>query len=262
MARSNKQRSLSHFAAFSRFDRSQETIVLLETFRQHPAWSTVTLFKSDSTHLLKAKKAIPPDVEILLFPLIDFIYKTCDKRLHYYRHERVSVPARMASDIVQKRHCELADDGILEQGAYAIPYDKETCAPLEEALEKTISPVQNDAAPAMTKRYLVTVKGGHVGTHRYYPITLPILAVSMEDASQKAILLPRVKHKSLQDVLAVLEVDEETLLAQCQANRENPYFTFTSDYVAKSWLQEHRHELMDDGSTGPTETRRHRRRKR
>jgi predicted HAD superfamily hydrolase len=114
----------------------------------------------------------------------------------------------------------------------------------------------------MTKRYLVTVKGGHVGTHRYYPITLPILAVSMEDASQKAILLPRVKHKSLQDVLAVLEVDEETLLAQCQANRENPYFTFTSDYVAKSWLQEHRHELMDDGSTGPTETRRHRRRKR
>lgn len=262
MARSNKLRALPQNALFSRFDRSQETVVLLEAFRQYPAWSTVTLFKSDSTHLLKAKKAIPPDAEILLFPQIDFLYKTCDKRLHYYRHERVCVPASMASDIFQKRHCELADDGILEQGAYAIPYDKETCAPLEETLEKSILPAQDDAAPAMTKRYLVTVKGGHVGTHRYYPITLSILAVSMEDASQKAILLPRVKHKSQEDVLDVLEVDEERYLAQCQNNRENPYFAFTSNYVAKSWLQAHRHELVDDGSTGPTETRRHRRRNR
>ncbi|MCK7461867.1 MAG: hypothetical protein MZU84_07345 [Sphingobacterium sp.] len=74
--------------------------------------------------------------------------------------------------------------------------------------------------------------------------------------------MPRVKHKTLDDVLDIQEVDEDRYLAQCQRNREEPYFAFTSNYVAKSWLQEHRGELVDDGSTGPSETRRHRRRKR
>lgn len=262
MARHSKHRAPSRFTTFSRVNKSQETLVLLEAFRQHPAWSIVPLFKSDSTHLLKEHKAVLPNQEVLVFPLIDFIYKTCDKRLHYYRHERISMPAYMAGDIFHKRYCELADGGILVETAYAMLYDKETCSPLEEALEQRDQSRPQDIISKEVRHYLVTLKGGHVGKHRYYPITLPILAHSNEDANQQAISLPRVKHKSLNDVLDILEVDEERYLAQCKNNRENPYFSFTSHYVAKSWLQEHRGELVDDGSTGPSDTNRRKRRNR
>lgn len=246
---------------FSRLDRSRETIVLLEQFREIPIWSTATLFKSDSSHLLKAGKAVLPDTVLPLFPLVDFVYQTCDSRLRYYRHERVSAPAWMMSDILQKRHCSLADDGTLENGNYAMLYNEEECREWEVAFEESTRRPPEPSPPA-EGYYRVTVKGGHVGKHRYYPIALPVMASSPEDAAKKAIALPRVKHKNHTDVLSVEEIDQAAFLEQCRQNKDNPYFQARNSYDVKTWKQTHRTEFVDDGSTGMSETKRHQRRNR
>jgi hypothetical protein len=90
---------------------------------------------------------------------------------------------------------------------------------------------------------MATAKGGHVGKRRYYPIQLPRQALSVSEAAQIAIKLPRVKHKNISDVIEINEVDETKYNDQISNNRKNPYFSFQSKYEAKVWMQLHRSEF-------------------
>ncbi|MCK7461868.1 MAG: hypothetical protein MZU84_07350 [Sphingobacterium sp.] len=158
---------------------------MLEAFRQHPAWSTVHAVQIGLRAFAQRKESDSAGcrgsvVSVDRFPLqrrATSAFTTTAMNASACRRPSPATSFKNA-------HCELADDGILADAAYAMPYEKETCAPLEEALEPRTEPRAQDPVPQENRHYLVTLKGGHVGKHRYYPVTLPILADSIENAKQ------------------------------------------------------------------------------
>jgi hypothetical protein len=91
--------------------------------------------------------------------------------------------------------------------------------------------------------YAVDTKCGHVGRHRYMPITFPIVAESKKDAARIGRQLPRVKHDHK---FAVLEVRQITLKRYEEIqykNKNNPYLKMKSSYQQKEFK-----DLIDDQS--------------
>lgn len=71
--------------------------------------------------------------------------------------------------------------------------------------------------------YLVTVKCGHVGRHRYMPITFPIKSENAKDAVNIARNIPRVKRNHPDFVIDVRLTDEQGFLKQSIINAKDPY---------------------------------------
>ena len=105
-----------------------------------------------------------------------------------------------------------------------------------------------------TKLYVVSVKGGHVGRHRYMPIDMPIKATSKKEAATIARSRPRVKHDHPDAILSVSHVTEEVFMETVRKNREDPYLNVRSKHEQKMFQDQ------IDARTKP-ETRPHRRRK-
>jgi len=74
------------------------------------------------------------------------------------------------------------------------------------------------------KKYIVTVKGGHVGKDYYIPLKFPIEATSKKEAAAIARQIPRVKHHHKDTILEVVPVSNETYSAQIEENVKDPYF--------------------------------------
>ncbi len=239
-----------------RVNQSQEQVVLMESFRNHAAFALLTLFKSDTVPLLRTNKAVTPSTNLTIFPLCDFRFHACGVTIRYYRYERIIAPAWIFSDIMNRRNCLLVDTEETSSTPLAMLYNRDECAPLEKPEE---SKTEVALEPKEDKHYLVTVKGGHVGKHRYYPMTLPILAKNEDDAIREALAMARVKHKTSDDFLAIQEVAVEAFMEQCRLNCQNTYFQSHNSYDAKEWKRDHYGELVNDNSTGPPETKKQRR---
>ncbi len=74
------------------------------------------------------------------------------------------------------------------------------------------------------KKYIVTVKGGHVGRKYYIPLRFPIEATSKKEAARIARQIPRVKHDHKDAIIDVIAVDDETFFKQIELNNQDPYF--------------------------------------
>jgi hypothetical protein len=105
-----------------------------------------------------------------------------------------------------------------------------------------------------TKLYVVSVKGGHVGRHRYMPIDMPIKATSKKEAAAIARARPRVKHDHPDAILSVSHVSEEVFMETVRKNREDPYLHVRSKREQRDFDDEIDRRALP-------ETRPHRRRK-
>jgi hypothetical protein len=89
-----------------------------------------------------------------------------------------------------------------------------------------------------TKLYVVSVKGGHVGRHRYMPIEFPIKATSKKEAASIARARPRVKHDHPDAILSVTHVTEEVFMDTVRRNREDPYLHVRSKHEQRRFDDE------------------------
>jgi hypothetical protein len=73
------------------------------------------------------------------------------------------------------------------------------------------------------KKYLVTVKCGHVTKDYFIPIVFPIMATSKKAAAAIARNIPRVKHDHKDAIISVNPVTDEQYDKQEEINRVDPY---------------------------------------
>jgi hypothetical protein len=229
----------------------QEEIILAKPYQGHDVLESIAIYKSLLPQFSKDSMIFSKDDVIMIFPLTSFVYNCCEKnkkdRLHFYKHEPISVKAKIASDVKMRKHVSEYDPCSLNHLAdLAILYDEDICKSIMESAATPDECVPQELIIQPIKFYIVIAKGGHVGKHRYYPIQLPIQASSVSEAVQIAIQLPRVKHKNSSDVIEIYEVDEAKYMEQVCENRNNPYHSFKDKYEAKSWIQQHRNEFVKD----------------
>jgi hypothetical protein len=84
--------------------------------------------------------------------------------------------------------------------------------------------------------YAVTCKCGHVGRHRYMPITFPVVADSKKDAARIARDIPRVKHDHKDAILGVKQISLEEFQDLQTINNNDPYLKMKSKYQQKEYL--------------------------
>ena len=83
------------------------------------------------------------------------------------------------------------------------------------------------------KKYIVTVKGGHVGRKHYIPLKFPIQATSKKEAASIARQIPRVKHDHKDAILDVYPVTDEMYNKQIEENDRDPYLKIKSRHEQK-----------------------------
>lgn len=83
--------------------------------------------------------------------------------------------------------------------------------------------------------YAVKCKCGHVGRHRYMPITFPIIAESKKDAAKIARKISRVKHDHKDAILSVNQISKRVFDELVNINNEDPYLTFRSKYQQRDF---------------------------
>lgn len=96
------------------------------------------------------------------------------------------------------------------------------------------------------KYYLVTVKCGHVGRHRYMPITFPIQATSKKEAVELVRKFPRVKRNHKDFVLDIKEVSMDTYNTKCQENKNDPYLQIKRKQDQNRIFEDIEHRLIDE----------------
>ena len=92
-------------------------------------------------------------------------------------------------------------------------------------LDKIIhqKPFGNEEEEKKLKTFLVTLKGGHVGHGRYYPLRLVKHATNKKDAVLSALTTGRVKHNNPNVVLDVKEVSFDFGRRIARKNNHDPY---------------------------------------
>ncbi len=78
--------------------------------------------------------------------------------------------------------------------------------------------------------YAVTCRCGHVGQHRYMPITFPVVALSKKEASEVARHIPRVKHDHKYAILDNRQINQREFKELIRINNEDPYLNIRSSY--------------------------------
>ncbi|MCD4827450.1 MAG: leucine-rich repeat domain-containing protein [Acholeplasmataceae bacterium] len=78
------------------------------------------------------------------------------------------------------------------------------------------------------KKYIVTVKGGHVGRTHYIPLNFAISATSKKEAARRAREIPRVKHHHKDAILDVRAVTNEEYKKQIEINSKDPFLKVKS----------------------------------
>lgn len=104
------------------------------------------------------------------------------------------------------------------------------------------------------KRYIVTVKAGHVGRKYYIPLKFPIQATSKKEAAAFARQIPRVKHDHKDAILDVCAASEEAFNKQLEENNNDPYLkaknkqqqnVYKSDINSRKILEKQTHSTKD-----------------
>ena len=75
----------------------------------------------------------------------------------------------------------------------------------------------------MIKYFKVVMKCGHVGRKRYVPITFAVKARNGKEASEKARLIPRVKHAQKYAVLDCVRITYEEFINIRMINDQDDY---------------------------------------
>lgn len=94
--------------------------------------------------------------------------------------------------------------------------------------------------------YLVTVKCGHVGRHRYMPITFAVKAEDGKDAVEIVRTFPRVKRGHKDFVLNIELTDLEGYEKQIQINSNDPYLRIGSKSEQKTILDLIENRLVNE----------------
>lgn len=225
--------------------RSQIEIILSKPYKQHKAFHRITVFKSVLPELVNGNYLIHFDTTIKVLPLTNFLYKDDSMRFRFYKLEPITITAYMLSNILSLKNVAEMDIKTLNADDIIEIYTEERYQQLL-ALELEISKTEQVEQSLPYRYYIVTLKGGHVGKHLYYPMKVVVIAKSEEEAKQSAIMQPRVKHKHISDIIEIQEVDEKTCIDQFIENNESDYFTSTNSYEAKNWKKLHRHEFHRD----------------
>ncbi|OHE26361.1 MAG: hypothetical protein A2Y45_08230 [Tenericutes bacterium GWC2_34_14] len=97
-------------------------------------------------------------------------------------------------------------------------------------IEETHQRVVTHESDLSIKKYIVTVKGGHVGKTHYIPLKFPIQATSKKEAALIARQIPRVKHHHKDAVLDVIAVTEEMFQQQLMENDQDPFLKIKSKH--------------------------------
>ena len=80
----------------------------------------------------------------------------------------------------------------------------------------------------MKKYFQVVAKCGHVGRKNYIEIAFPIIAESINEATQIARNMPRVKHHMKDAISSASEITEDEYLVLRDKNDKNAYLKCTS----------------------------------
>ncbi len=83
------------------------------------------------------------------------------------------------------------------------------------------------------KMYAVDTKCGHVGNHRYMPITFPIKAHTAKEAAKIARTKPRVKHDHKDAILDVRQISMREFKDLSVINHNDKYLHLKSKYQQK-----------------------------
>lgn len=224
---------------------SQTEVILSKPFKNYKAYHRITIYKSVLPELIKGNYLVHFDTPIKVLPLSNFLYKDESLRFRFYRLEPITITAIMLSNIMSFKYVSDMDIQTLDSSDIIEVYDQRRYEErIAEDLAKSIHNQQIE--PIKYRYYIVTLKGGHVGKYRYYPMKVVVIAKDEEEAKMQAIQQPRVKHKHISDIIEIVEVDEQACIEQFVINNESDYFTSTNTYEAKNWKKEHRHEFIKD----------------
>jgi hypothetical protein len=81
--------------------------------------------------------------------------------------------------------------------------------------------------------YAVNAKCGHVGRHRYMPITFPVCAETRKEAAKVVRSFPRVKHDHKNAILSVRQISLSEYNELIDINNNDPYLSMKSKYQQK-----------------------------
>lgn len=224
--------------------RSLETILLAKSYGNYQVLDQIEVYKSLLPKLREEGYLLNSNTCLDVYPLFNFLYITKKQSLRFYKHEVLRLKASIASEIKRHENVHLIDPVEYSGKEHLFELYEESKHHI--LCEESVQVMEPPKLEEPIRFFIVTLKGGHVGKHLYYPMKIAMVGYSKEEVIQRAILLPRVKHKSIQDFLDLQEVDQAMLYQQYQANLQNEYYQIHNSYEGKEWKKTHRHEFVKD----------------
>ncbi len=224
--------------------RSFETILLAKPYKHFQELDQIEVYKSLLPNLRKDGYILDGNHCLDIYPLYNFLYVNNKQSLRFYKQEELRVKAAIAAEMKRHENVHLIDAVEVSENEPLFELYKESKH--HTLCEEVIQPIEPPKHEEPLHYFIVTLKGGHVGKHLYYPMRIPMVGYSKVEVIARAIQLPRVKHKSKNDVLDIQEVDQATFYEQYQANLQNEYYQIRNNYDGKTWRKAHRHEFEKD----------------
>lgn len=224
--------------------RSLETILLAKSYGNYQALDQIEVYKSLLPKLREEGYLLDPNSCIDIYPFHNLMYINRKQSLRIYKQESIRLKASIASEIKRHENVHLIDN--IELSENEPLFERYEESKHQVSCEESIQPITPTNQEQMVRYFIVTLKGGHVGKHLYYPMKIALVGYTETEVIQRAILLPRVKHKSIQDLLEIQEVDQVMLYQQYQENLQNEYYHIRNSYEGKEWKKMHRHEFIKD----------------
>jgi len=221
--------------------RSLETVLLTKPYASHQPLDQIEVYKSLLPKLKEEGYLLDPNSCVDIYPLYHFLYVGRMQSLRFYNKEGLRIKASIASEIKRHENVHLLDT--VEVSENEPLFELYVESKHQNRCEDIVQPSEPPKQEQPLRYFIVTLKGGHVGKYLYYPMRIPMVGYSEAEVIVRAIQLPRVKHKSKNDVLDIQEVNQEQLYEQYQANLQNEYYQIRNSYEGKEWKKTHRHEF-------------------